>query len=466
MLSRVRAFIAQEALLKRGDRVVVAVSGGADSSCLLDVLYRMRDDFALDVHLAHFDHRLRAESASDAEFVARRARQLNLPIHAGAWDGPKPSSGVEAAAHTARYAFLDDVAAHVGAQRIAFGHTATDNIETVLMHLLRGAGLRGLLGLAPQRGKAIRPLLTITADETHAWCRDHAIDWREDLTNALPPARRNQLRQSVLPLLMGINPSLGRAITRSTESLRLDYDVLTSLAEASLPQAIEQTAPGMWHIDRAAFKALAPAIRRHMLQALFDHALPAEDAGDATHLRAAERLICAGTTGKGLPLPGEAYLETSYATAILTRDRLAPGYWEAALLDVPGSVAPRGAGWRLDARVMRASEAVSSPSTCVALLNPNALTLPLLVRARRPGDTVILDADGHRRKLQDLFVNAKIPRERRDVTPVVLSGSDIVWVGGMRAAFAARCDRRTATSPNNQVVQLTWTCMPGSKGNE
>lgn len=496
--ARVEAFAREESLLRPGDRVLVAVSGGADSLCLLDVLMAMREPWGLTVEAAHFDHCLRAGSAEDAAFVSAWCRERGVPVSAGAWHQAHEAAGhggLEAAAHRARYDFLQAVADERGAHRIAFGHTADDQAETVLMHLLRGSGLRGLVGLAPRNGKAIRPLLTTSAAETRAWCRFRGIDWREDPTNAEPVAFRNVVRRDLVPVLRRLNPALDRAVSRTTGALRVDYTFLRDAAEAARRSCVERRGDA-FVIRRQAYGRTPEAVRRHVIQGLFEEVLPEGRQGDYEHVLAADRLVMGGRGGASLSLPGRVELRLEYDVAVLERQPSrsagstpASGYpppssplgtggggqapalretlsvespaddparrhpqaalWESAELPIPGAVAPAGAGWRLVAAWCEPPRELAPADANVAWLDPARVRPPLLVRPWLPGDRFVPSGMRHSQKVQDLFVNAKVPRNRRRLVPVVLSESTIVWVGGVRLAEAARLrfDGSVASTP-------------------
>ena len=199
MLNKLRCLIRQHAMVKPGEQVVCAISGGADSVALLFALYLLAPQMGFTLSAAHFNHGLRgAESDEDAAFVAALCDRLDIPLHMGQGSVVTGKKGLEAAARDARYAFLESLPG-----KIATAHTADDNAETVLMHLIRGTGLKGLGGISPVRGNVIRPMLTVTRQEVIAFLQEYNLSWRDDSSNAGDDFLRNRLRHRVMPLLAG-----------------------------------------------------------------------------------------------------------------------------------------------------------------------------------------------------------------------------------------------------------------------
>ena len=229
ILESVAAFIDQHRLLPTAGSVIVAVSGGADSLCLLHLLNRLcgpgRRYPAISLHAAHLNHQLRGSaSEEDASAVAGIARAWGLPITVGAIDVPalvrREHRSIEDAARLARYRFLREVAQ---GQPIAVAHHADDQVETLLLHFLRGSGLAGMVGMLPKQRTIIRPLLEVTHAQTVAYCRQHDIEPLEDLSNTDPAYTRNRVRHELLPLLESINPGFRATLLRSAAVMRSDF---------------------------------------------------------------------------------------------------------------------------------------------------------------------------------------------------------------------------------------------------
>ncbi len=368
--------------------VVVAVSGGADSTALLLILAELADELGIVIHVAHFDHRTRPkESAEDADFVAKLANRIGAPIRVGRADKPTKT---EDAARTARYDFLRRAANEIGATAIATGHTRDDQAETVLLHLTRGSGLSGLAGMRPLREGIARPLLAIGREDTVAVCRAARIRPRTDPTNRSLKFARNRVRHEVLPKLAKINPRAREAIARFAEAaaelqIEDDLDIANALADARDKDAI-------------VIAALAPAVRGRAL------AFAWREATGST-LGARHRTALEDLSASEDGIVGDRPVEKSDPATPMELGREI--IWNGWRLVLGGPVTPNGAQ---EAEV------------------PKKLLRKLVVRQRRDGDRTTGRA---RKKLQDLFTDAKIPASQRSRWPVIASEDGIWWVPGL-----------------------------------
>ncbi len=273
LLERVWAFSERYALLARDMSVVVAVSGGPDSLCLLHLLYRLTPRLNLRPRVAHLDHQLRPESADDARFVAQIAAAWGLPTKIGQEDvaalARSSRTSLETAGRTARYRFLVATARETGAQVIAVGHTADDQAETVLLRLLRGAGPSGLAGMRPKRLEAgipiIRPLLETMRTEVEAYCAQQGLTPRYDRSNEAPIFLRNRVRGYILPLLKTYNPSIVAALGRTARVCAEEDDLLNGLVEQHWPTLAAVDEAGVM-LDRQGFQSLHRALQRRMVR--------------------------------------------------------------------------------------------------------------------------------------------------------------------------------------------------------
>jgi len=264
----VRRAIVTHRLLEPGEGVVVAVSGGADSVVLLHCLLRLRADWSLTLHVAHFDHGLREGSHRDARFVEELATSWDVPVTTDAWTregGPKRS--LQAEARRARYRFLGEVAAGLGAAKIALAHHRDDQAETVLLHLLRGSGLRGLRGMLPLRdGRLIRPLLQVGREEIERYAKAYRLSFVEDPSNRDLRYLRNRLRWNLMPVLRReYNPSLPRTLARMAAVVAEEEAYLAERAREAF-EALAKVEGTRVCLDLASLRALAPALRRRVIE--------------------------------------------------------------------------------------------------------------------------------------------------------------------------------------------------------
>ena len=236
MLNKLEQFIRSHHLVDRGDTLVCAVSGGADSMALLTGMYLLRDKLGIILEAAHFNHCLRGEeSDADEAFVVDYCNSLNIPVHICREQIIAGKKGLEAAAREARYAFFEKLSG-----KIATAHTADDNAETVLMHLIRGTGLKGLGGISPRRGKIIRPMLGITRPQVLAFLEEYCVSYRNDSSNDTDLFLRNRLRHHVLPLLREENPRLCENLSSMALRLRQDEEALQAYSKAEYPLSVSE----------------------------------------------------------------------------------------------------------------------------------------------------------------------------------------------------------------------------------
>lgn len=443
-------------LIPRDARLLVAVSGGADSVALLHGLHRL----GCAVEAAHFDHQTRGgESARDAAFVRALCAGLGVPFHLGtapvAATAAESGRSFEDEARRRRYAFFRDCAARAGLGCCATAHHMDDQAETVLMRILQGTGGRGLAGIPPRRMEGglviLRPLLGFRREELRAWLSGQGLEWREDHTNAEPVTPRNRLRHGLLPLLAAEhNPQIVDALARLAEAQRLDNDLLDQLAGAAFDRVAnplpESARPMIHSLDPVAFAALAHALRRRVLLRLAggcgvrpDHDL----------LLRMEALLLEGRAGARVPLDTAKSLYRGHDVVLLCDgDTVPDGSPETVPLPVPGEAAFLGhliTARRLDGAFPR--DTAGLRACCHSgrqLLALRAVPGPLAVRAWRPGDRFTPLGMSNPVKLQDYFVNRHVPEPLRARVPLVVCGDDILWVAGHGPAAVAAVREDTA----------------------
>jgi len=429
-------------MLVPGDRVLVALSGGADSVALLAALQALSASLDIAVCAAHFNHQLRgSESRRDQEHAERTARRLGVPCIVGTAEHLAGTSNLEARARDARYGFLAQVAAAHGCSRIATGHTLDDQAETVLMRLVRGTGWDGVAGIHPVRdGRIIRPLIECSRKEVLAFLEASDLVFCEDSSNTSRRFLRNRVRHDVLPQLQAINPQVKRtlaglaAITREEGGWLDDYvGVLLGAgrsADGSLSVSALVAAPA----------ALHPRLLRLWLR---------KERGDLRRLTAAhwQALIALAQSPRPngrLRLPGGQLVVREYDRLRWCRREVEPAVDGGQLL-MPGSPVYLESGWRIAAEFVRPPDGTvqSPPDLWGAVLDANEIPAPLVVRTPQPGDRVRpLGLRGHR-KLQDLFVDHKLPLRARLEYPVVECDGEILWVPGMVRGIRALVTPRT-----------------------
>jgi len=459
-------------LLRQGSTVVAAVSGGADSLCLLHVLARLADGLGVRVHVAHLDHMLRgAASRADAAFVAEMARSLGLPCtveacDVAAWRRHRRCS-LEEAAREVRYRFLYEAARSAGAEVVVTGHTRDDAVETQFLHVIRGSGLRGLRGLEtdsliPVAGvqpgekatlRVVRPLLGLSREQTAQYCRLLGVEPREDASNASTSYLRNRVRLELLPACRALNPRFDDALLRLGGSARADGDHLAAAAR-SVYDNIADVSPDCVRLDLAGFAAAGPAIQARLVRRAHEHV-----AGDVRDVSAAHvvsvRRLAVARPGKRLRLVSgvtwrrEASCLAAFAPGCADDDAGIPAPLEPVPVPVPGEVA--FPGWRVSTRFAPGEPGCPAVDGFAAAFDADATGTVLFVRRRRRGDRFRPLGMAQEKKLQDFMVDAGIPLLQRDSVPLLCSPQHIVWVVGRRIDDRAKLTERT-----RRVLQVTF----------
>lgn len=408
MLNKLRAFLKEQALLSPGDKVIAAVSGGADSVAMLFALYLLRDELGITLEAAHFNHHLRgAESDRDEAFVTDFCGRYCIPLHLGSGRIVSGKKGLEAAARDARYAFLRSLPG-----KVATAHTADDNAETVLMRLIRGTGLKGLGAIAPVSGNVIRPMLTVTRDDVEAFLEEYALPHVEDSSNAEDDFLRNRIRHGILPLMRAENPRIGENLSAMALLLRQDEACL----QAMIP---EEQMP-----DVSRLKAMEPALRRRTLERFLKAQGVREP--EQIHILQAEQLLYHWSPSASMQFPGGVTIGRQYDR--LVRLECAPELPETRL-SVPGETCIGGKRF------------VSEYATDLEERPDSVLVCPvgvLIVRSRRSGDTMRLP--GGTRSLKKMYIDRKIPASQRAAVPVLADDRGVLAVFGIGTDIRFRPD--------------------------
>jgi len=474
---RVLRYVRDRGVLRPGERVLAAVSGGPDSTALLLILSRLARGLDLALTAAHFDHGLRGTSAArrDRSYVEDLCRRLGVGLQVGAGDtrSHARARGLsrEEAARELRYAFLGDAAFAAGCSVVVTGHTADDQVETVLLHIIRGSGLAGLVGMAARGSWPVagregvdvgRPLLCVRRQEAARYCQEESLEPIVDPSNVSPAFLRNRVRLELLPLLRQYNPRIDSALLRLAEAAGADLAVLEGMAADVLSSGGGERAV---ILSRERLARLPEGLRRHALRLALRRLV-----GDLRDLHSEhiDALLAGLARGVGyhLDLPRGLRFDVGYeeATLSLGQPEL-PASWPApatpteppppeAPLAVPGVTS--WGPWLVDA------ELTAGPPACLpdrqvgpagadtsagdpwqAWLDADVTSEDLRVRSWRPGDRFRPLGLAGEKKLQDFFVDARVPRAERAAVPLVCGKPGIVWVAGHRIDGRARVTEAT-----------------------
>ncbi|MDO4318277.1 MAG: tRNA lysidine(34) synthetase TilS [Lachnospiraceae bacterium] len=451
MLQRITRYAEEKGLLAQGDRLVIGVSGGADSMCLLLVLAELRKSHALALHVVHVHHGIRGEEADrDAAFVEETCRSLEVPCRVVRVPVPELAReqgiGLEEAGRNARRRCFLEEALRVGANKICLAHHRDDQAETVLFRALRGTGIRGLAGMAPlsrpfaEPVAVVRPLLCVGRAEILEFLRAAGQSWREDSTNGTDAYTRNFLRNQVFPLLRQVNPQAELHLAQLAEQA----GSFAEWTEAELAEVYENAVRGDT-LRIAAVQELPDAPRREVLLRWL-RALSGENRDwNALHAEEVERLM-RGQTGREVCLPYGVRLVREY-DRICRKSAETPEAFPTVRLDLErdGFAEIELTGnqkLRISLKERKKEEAIPK-NKYTKWFDYDKIGQELSIRTRRAGDYLNISVNGGRKRLQDYFVDARIPADERGSLPLLTAGSLVLWVVGYRTSESCRVDDDT-----------------------
>lgn len=436
---KVLAAISKYNMLEKGDKVLISVSGGPDSIALLHLLFSIHTLLNLQLHVFHLDHMVRGDSSrEDAIFVKKLASALGIPVNSLSYDIPAyikdKNLSLQEGAREIRYRLLDEVCDEAGADKIATGHNANDQVETFLMRMIRGTGASGLKGIPPVRGRIIRPLIEVNRNEIEDYLKYNQFDCRLDESNLKMDYLRNRVRQRLIPFYLEENEKFCLNILNTIELISDDDAFLEQMAEDSFGELVGDEGDNVIVIKHAALSKLPIAIQRRVVRRALQ--LIKGNLKEIEFKHVDLLLGEMGREGSGpIDLPGGIVVLNEYGNLTITlREELDPKYRCQSLkveLTIPGETNVPDLGINVIARLEDADKVDVGLNNKKekAYLDFEKIALPLCVRTRSPGDRFVPLGMSHRKKIQDFFVDNKIPKRKRDRIPIIESQGQIVWIG-------------------------------------
>jgi tRNA(Ile)-lysidine synthase len=436
LLGKVKETVAKYRMLDSNVRVVVGVSGGPDSVSLIHLLLRLKDEYDLTLWMAHLNHKLRGrEGEEEVRWVKQFGRELGISVISDSCNvsllAKKKKLSLEEAGRRARYNFLEHVANEVGASQIALAHTASDQVETLLMRLIKGAGLDGLSGIPPVRGKVIRPLIEIFREEVEIYCKDNHLYPCQDSSNLKLHFLRNRIRWDLIPhLSRQYNPGIGEAILRTSLILREEGDYLERETRRALRLAVLGQNNGKLILDIQKLHGLHPAIQRRVVRKALG-----EIKGDLKRITFDHISSVLGmSSGKGtkkVDLPGNLVVQREYDRLVIKRRKNRKPSFHYPLI-VPGKTELPELRLSLEAQIILDRPTDFAKEDSIGYLDWDRLEEPLFLRQRKRGDKFQPSGMEGTKKIKDFFIDLKIPLEQRDIIPLLISKDRIAWVVGYR----------------------------------
>ncbi|MBS1253301.1 MAG: tRNA(Ile)-lysidine synthase [Anaerolineales bacterium] len=482
ILERVRATIDEYDLFHAETPIVVGVSGGPDSLTLLHVLLRLRDTLQIQLHVGHLDHAIRTESAEEAAFVARVADDWGLPATIERQDVPAQAEAegfaIEQAARRARYRFLARIADQIGVDTVAVGHNADDQVETVLMHLIRGSGLAGLRGMQPKlpyppalgyhdtedvasRLALVRPLLEVPRSAIQDYCEEHDLNPRFDRSNLDTTFFRNRLRHELISELETYNPNIREVLRRTARVIADEYDYLRQQRDEAWGRIVTE-GDGYCVFDLAGWEELHVATQRSLVRQAIRRLRRELRDIDWVHVENALEVANEKPAGSEATLPAGLALFRGYETLTVGEERPLPDWpllhTERLRLKISSTTRLPRTSWQVAADVFPRSELgegeLHDPDPWHTVMDGDAAGADLSLRRRQAGDQFQpLGMGGHTKSLADFMIGEKIPHHVRDRLPVVVNADDeVVWLPGWRLDERVKITEATA-----RVLRLHFT---------
>lgn len=450
MINKVKETIVKEELIQIGDKIIVGISGGPDSVCLLHILASLKEEYHLTIYGAHLNHNFRGiESQLDAHYVSKLCEDLNLICFIKSIDVAQFSESngftFEEAGRILRYQFFDEVSEKVGANKVAVAHNLNDQAETILMRFLRGTGMEGLTAIHHSRGKVIRPLLNITRPEIEDYCSVHNLSPRLDKTNLEPIYHRNKVRLELIPYLKeNYNPNIVETLARTAEILKKDSSFMELEAKKAYETLKISESENRVELSIRGINQLHDALRVRALRFACEDLVGKKDVLEYKHIISVLDLLENGQTAKKRSLPMGIIVKISYEKLIFTIDKFEyeKDFIYELQINSRQFIDEISQGIIIN---LYSKEEIGdiSRDKYVKSFDYDKVKSRLNVRNRRAGDRFWPLGLTGSKKLKDFFIDLKIDREQRDLIPLLCDGDEIMWVVGYRMSEAYKVNNET-----------------------
>jgi len=448
MIEKVLRTIEKYNMIEKDDKIVMGISGGPDSLCMLDVLFNLKGKFNLKLYVVHVNHMIRGEDAKkDAEFVEKLCKDLDLPFFLFEENVPylakKMGLSEEQAGRYVRYKAFEETLKKVGGNKIAVAHNKNDVAETVLLNILRGTGLRGLIGIKPVNGNIIRPLIEIERREIEKYLKDKNLHPRIDHTNYEDLYTRNKIRLKVIPYIEEVfKIDLVENLSRMAAILLEEDDYLEAKCEEVFNQICEINGEEI-KVDVDALKSQHTAIKRRLVKRMYLYVKGETDGLEYGHVEDVLNLLDKPTSSK-IDLPFEIEALKMYNNLVIRKKKTKEKVKFKEVLKIPGVTTIEGIG-KFKAYVVDISQVDDfNKGEYIKFFDYDKIKGEIVVKSREDGDRFSPLGMRGTKKLKEFFIDEKIPREERDYIPLVAIGKEIVWVVGYRMSEKFKVDKNTS----------------------
>lgn len=442
LLNKILNTIKKYKLINNGESIIVGVSGGPDSVCLLHILHGLKEQLSIKIHTVHINHMLRGnESDCDQEYVGGLCEKLGIPLHVTKCDIKMLSEAkgisLEEAGRLARYDEFKRSAEKTGSARIAVAHNKNDQAETVLMNIIRGTGLDGLKGMEYINGNIIRPLLDITRDEIERYCSENGLNPRTDSSNLSSIYTRNRVRREIVPLINErFNTDITDKIFRMSSIIKEESSFLEETATAAFKDCIDKREGYGISIKTYTIKGLHPALAKRILRLAFKDLKGNLKGIENIHVEDVFDMAINGRTGSQLHLPGNLRVYKDYEVLKIYYENGSDteSYFEAQV-EIPGITSIWGNNLMIKASIIKIEEYLEvlskySPESFEQFFDYEKLQKGMYIRTRKNGDIFKPYNSNGTKKLKEYFIDKKISREARKSIPLIAMGNEIVWIIG------------------------------------
>ncbi len=464
MINKVKDSIQKHCMLNKGECVIVAVSGGPDSVALLKVLALISKEYELTLITAHLNHGLRKEADDDEQLVLRISREMEITSESRKVDINSLRQGtgrsIEDIGREVRYQFLNDVARKYHAHKIALGHNLNDQIETVVMNVLRGSGSEGLKGMLPIRDSLyIRPLLSISREKILSFIESHKIQYVTDASNTESLYLRNRIRNSLIPQLKEYNPNLEENLQNMAEIMRLEDDYMKSMSRAIIPNWKIKAESSDITISISEFRKYHEAVQNQVIKGLLRQLTPGGQGIGYAHIKAVTDLYSSGHPSGYLDLPHGIMVRREYDSLIIskgikakrniTRDIFDNIHYEVAF---PGSVNIAELGKILQSEFVKHPEDLRAVTKNIVFMDYDTVVPPVIIRTIKPGDRIQPLGMRGEKKIKNYFIDEKVPIDVRKQTLLLLDQVSVIWIVGRRLSERVKISEETRRVLKVEIV--------------